>query len=110
MRMQNDLQCLDELREAQENHRQPQGQAQSLTIRSQDNLHHNKNSGRIEGMQSLPELIALAEEVARQRIASTTQADIEHSAATRHLCAEDTTKILEILHTRMTTRTTAPHR
>ena len=59
-------------------------------------------------MKSLPELIALAEEVAQQRITSTTLADIEHASATKHLCAEDHTKILEILHTRMSTRTTAP--
>lgn len=58
-------------------------------------------------MKSLPELIALAEEVAQQRITSTTLADIEHSSATKHVCVDDRTKILGILHIRISTRPTA---
>ncbi|MCT1549627.1 hypothetical protein [Brevibacterium casei] len=61
-------------------------------------------------MKSLPELITLAEEVAQQRITSTTPADLERASVTKHLCQEDRTKILAILHARMSARTTAPQR
>lgn len=67
-----------------------------------------RNLEGCESMKSLPELIVLAEEVARQRIASTTLADIEQTSAAEHLCEEDRTRILAILHTRMRSRTTAP--
>lgn len=75
---------------------------------SNDDRHHRKDSGKIEDMKSLPELIRLADEVAQQRITSTTLADIEQASATKNLCSEDRAKTLEILHTRMSTRTTAP--
>lgn len=59
-------------------------------------------------MKSLPELIVLAEEVAQQRITSTTLAHIEQTSAAEHLSEEDRMRILSILHTRMRPRTTAP--
>lgn len=108
-RLQKDLEGIPRrVRRGPQNHRQPHEQAQPLAAGSNDDLHHRKNSGKIEDMKSLPELIRLADEVAQQRITSTTLADIEQASATKHLCSEDRAKILEILHTRMSTRTTAP--
>lgn len=69
-----------------------------------------RNLERCQGEKTLPELIVLAEEVARQRIMSTTMADIEQPSAAEDLCEEDCTRILAILHTRMRPRTTAPQK
>ncbi|GAA1521551.1 hypothetical protein GCM10009690_26010 [Brevibacterium permense] len=69
-----------------------------------------RNLERCQGVKTLPELIVLAEEVAWQRIMSTTMADIEQTSAAEDLCEEDCTRILAILHTRMRPRTTAPQK